>query len=51
MEEKSVNNFDVGIYNENGEFFPMGEYEYIGHPDEKYIDFTKVDKMIQNKTC
>lgn len=42
-----VNNLDIRIHSVSEEFFPAGDYRYFGHIDNRYIDFSKLDELIE----
>lgn len=41
------NNLDIDIHSVSGEFFPEGDLRYFGHLDRKYIDFSKLEELIE----
>lgn len=43
----SVNNLDISIHSASGAFLPEGDYRYIGHLDQKYIDFSELNELIE----
>lgn len=46
-DREELNNLDITIQSVSGDFLPAGDYKYVGHLDEKDLDFSGIKKIIE----